>query len=122
MIPYRHIALHVVQQTVHGAVEVNDNWLAVGTIIEVNVDVVAGIRHVNDVLAMKGVDGFSEGCAGLLGAEAVLVVLEGNGLAGLAHLGQLAAVLPDMVGLLNALWRFLDGQHGVTCFQYRWLT
>ena len=34
-----------------------------------------GVRHVDDVLAMEGVNRFSEGCAGLLCAEVVLVVL-----------------------------------------------
>ncbi len=34
----------------------------------------AGVRHVDDILAVEGVDGFSEGRAGLLGAKAVLVV------------------------------------------------
>ena len=38
----------------------------------------AGVRHVDDVLAMEDIDCFSESRAGLLGAQAILVVLEGN--------------------------------------------
>ena len=45
------------------------------------------LGHVDDLLAVEGVDSLAEGGAGLLRAEAVLVVA-------------------------MALWRFLDGWHG----------
>ena len=51
----------------------------------------AGVRHVDDVFAVEGVNGLSESCAGFLGVQAVFV----------------AAM---------ALWRFLDGWHEDTCF------
>ena len=67
------------QEPIHRPDEVHDNRLAVGTVVEVNVDVVAGIRHVDDVFAVQGVDGFSGSRAGLLGAEVILVALSSTG-------------------------------------------
>ena len=56
------------------SVIVHKHGFPVRAVVEVDVNVVAGVRHMDDVLAMEGVNGFSEGCAGFLGAEAVLVV------------------------------------------------
>ncbi len=44
-----------------------------------DIDVVAGVRHVDDVFAVESVDCFSESRAGLLGTQAVLVVLLRSG-------------------------------------------
>ena len=62
--------------------------------------VMPALGHVDDVLAMQGVDGLAERGAGLLRAETVLVVLEGHGVCGLRHGGQLLAVLRGHGGFL----------------------
>ena len=66
------------QEPIHRPDEVHDNRLAVGTVVEVDVDVVAGVRHVDDVFAVQGVDGLSESRAGLLGAEVMFASLQAS--------------------------------------------
>ena len=56
----------------------------------------AGIGHVHDVFAVKGVFSGAKAGAGLLGAQTILIVFEGNGLSGFAHRSQLLPMLPGI--------------------------
>ena len=55
-----------------------------------------GIGHVHDVFAVEGVFRGTKAGAGLLRTQAILIVLEGYGLAGLAHGSQLLPMLPGI--------------------------
>ena len=54
------------------------------------------LRHVHDVLAVQDVLRDAGACRGLLGAQAVLIVLKGYGLACIAHGGHLLPMLPGV--------------------------
>ena len=53
-----------------------------------------GVRHVDDILAVEGVDGFSEGRAGLFRPKPILVVLEGDVIGCAVHPLELTTMLP----------------------------
>ena len=74
------------------SVEDHDRRLAIRTIVEVDIDVVTGVCRVDYVLAMESINRLPKGCAGILGAATVLVVVE-------------------------VLWRFLDGLHRAPAFR-----
>ena len=74
-------------------VELYDSRTILGVVPEVKG--IASLGHVDDVLAVEGVVG-DHVVDGLLDAQALGVVNEGGGGAGLAHLLELASVLPGV--------------------------